>query len=54
MLKLLDTNEGANQTILVIDDDSNTRDLLKRILSEEGFDPQTAKDGVDGLEVLDH
>ena len=31
-----------------------TRDLLKRILSEEGFDPQTAKDGVDGLEVLDH
>ena len=54
VLKLLDTNEGANQTILVIDDDSNTRDLLKRILSEEGFDPQTAKDGVDGLEVLDH
>jgi len=54
VLKLLDTKEGANQTILVIDDDANTRDLLKRILSEEGFDPQTAKDGVDGLETLDH
>ena len=54
VLKLLDTQEGSNQTILVIDDDANTRDLLKRILSEEGFDPQTAKDGLDGLETLDH
>ena len=54
VLKLLDTSKGDNQTILVIDDDANTRDLLKRILSEEGFDPQAAKDGVDGLEVLDH
>ena len=54
VLKLLDTQEGDNQTILVVDDDANTRDLLTRILSEEGFDAQTAKDGIDGLEKLDH
>ena len=53
ILKLLDTNEVSNQSILVIDDDTDTRDLLRKILSEEGFDPETANDGVDGLEKLD-
>ena len=53
ILKLLNTNEIANQSILVIDDDTNTRDLLNKILLEEGFDPQTAADGIDGLEKLD-
>lgn len=38
-------------TILVIDDDSNVRDLLERTLSKEGFKVSTAMSGSDGLKL---
>ncbi len=37
-------------TVLVIDDDANSRDLLKRLLSKEGFHAETAGSGRQGLE----
>ena len=50
--KLLGDKPSANNTILVIDDDENTRDLLSRMLKEGGWNPKTAKDGKDGLNQL--
>jgi len=38
-------------TILVIDDDSNVRDLLKRLLQKDGHRVLTAEDGPSGLEL---
>jgi CheY-like chemotaxis protein/two-component sensor histidine kinase len=35
--------------VLVIDDDQNARDLLRRVLSREGFDVVTASGGREGL-----
>jgi signal transduction histidine kinase/DNA-binding response OmpR family regulator/HAMP domain-containing protein len=35
--------------VLVIDDDGTVRDLMRRVLSREGFDVVTAADGVEGL-----
>ncbi len=43
------TGAGKNPCILVIDDDDNARDLMRRFLSREGFDVVTAIDGEDGL-----
>ena len=40
--------EGA-KSVLVIDDDPNTRDLMVRFLQKEGFSVQTAADGQQGL-----
>ncbi len=37
-------------TVLVIDDDSNARDLVKRLLSKEGFHAETAANGPQGIE----
>tara|TARA_Y100001935_G_scaffold137433_2_gene113723 strand:- start:218 stop:3199 length:2982 start_codon:yes stop_codon:yes gene_type:complete len=39
-------------TVLVIDDDADVRDLLSRMLSDAGFEFDTAKDGKEGLEKL--
>ena len=50
--KLLGDKPSANNTILVIDDDENTRDLLSRMLKEGGWNPKTAKDGKEGLEKV--
>ena len=50
--KLLGDKPSANNTILVIDDDENTRDLLSRMLKEGGWNPKTAKDGKEGLNQL--
>ena len=36
-------------SVLVIDDDPHTRDLIARFLLKEGFTPQTAADGRQGL-----
>lgn len=38
------------QTILVVEDDKDTRDLIKTILSRDGYEVETARDGKEGLE----
>jgi CheY-like chemotaxis protein len=37
--------------VLVIDDDADARDLLRRFLAREGFDTITAADGAEGLRL---
>lgn len=39
------------RTVLVIDDDADARDLMRRFLAREGFDSITATDGVEGLRL---
>jgi GAF domain-containing protein/CheY-like chemotaxis protein len=39
------------RTVLVIDDDPNARDLMRRFLAREGFDTLTAADGEEGLRL---
>lgn len=39
-------------TILVVEDESDVRDLVMRLLSEKGFGVLTAKDGYDALRIL--
>ena len=46
-------NDNENKTILVVDDDANTRDILARSLIDSGYEPVLAKDGKDGLNKLD-
>ncbi len=41
--------EGGGDTILVVDDDPATRDLLARFLKRDGFRVATAADGHEGL-----
>ena len=43
--------EGATRRVLVIDDDPNARDMLRRFLGREGYDVVTAHDGREGLEL---
>ena len=38
--------------VLVVDDDSSIREILKRFLSERSFDVQTAADGVEALKSV--
>ena len=40
------------QSVLVIDDDADVRDLLSRMLIDAGWKAETAKDGKDGLDKL--
>lgn len=42
---------GTRGTLLVIDDDPNSRDLLRRMLEREGFAVLTAASGAEGLEM---
>ncbi len=42
---------GGNGTVLVIDDDQNVRELLKRLLEGDGYTVITAEDGNIGLEL---
>jgi PAS domain S-box-containing protein len=46
--QVIPRSDGA-QTILVIDDDPNVRDFMRRFLAREGFDIITARDGLEGL-----
>ncbi len=39
--------------IMVVEDDPNTRKLMAAVLSQHGYDPILAADGVDALDVLD-
>lgn len=38
--------------ILVIEDDEDTREIVESVLSNEGYDVDTARDGLDGLDHL--
>src|SRR5665647_2398018 len=40
-----------NLNILVVDDDAETRDLLREVLSEEGYGVVTSGSGEEALEV---
>ena len=39
--------------ILVVEDDDNTRLLMQKVLSQHGYEPIPAADGVEALDVLD-
>ena len=39
--------------ILVVEDDKNTRKLMEAVLSQHGYEPVSACDGIEALEVLD-
>ncbi len=39
--------------IMVIEDDANTRRLMKTVLEQNGYEPILAADGMEGLELLD-
>ena len=45
------TGAEAGDTVLVIDDDPAARDLMRRFLSKEGFHPETAASGEEGLRL---
>ena len=47
------TNDNSNpkNTILVIDDDPTTHDLLKRFLVKKGFEVKTASSGAEGIRL---
>ena len=40
--------------ILVVEDDKNVRKLMSAVLTRYGYEPITAEDGVEALEILDH
>ena len=44
--------EGAGETILVVEDDGNVRDLVREILQDLGYNTVEAYDGPSGLAVL--
>lgn len=41
-----------SSNVLVVDDDRDIREALVQILTEEGFDVTSAKDGVEALEQI--
>ena len=41
------------KTILVVDDDPQNRDLLARRLERQGFEVETARDGLEGLRRIE-
>ncbi len=43
---------GASQTVVVVDDDANTRELLLRTLTREGFTVVQAATGEEGLRLI--
>jgi CheY-like chemotaxis protein len=47
----VDTLPPVGRSVLVIDDDSAQRDLMRRFLTNEGFSVQTASDGEEGLQL---
>jgi CheY-like chemotaxis protein len=44
----------ANPTILLVEDDADTRDLLARVLSAAGYSVRVAANGWEGLLALEH
>ena len=42
--------ETANQVVLVVEDDDSIREIVSRVLEDEGYVTHTANNGVRGLE----
>ena len=42
---------GANRPVVVIDDDPDARELIRRLLTREGYAVHTAADGTEGLRL---
>ncbi len=49
-------DEGSENMlkILVVDDDDAIREVLRLLLTEEGFQVKTARDGCEAIEILQH
>ena len=45
-------NEPTRDTVLIVDDEDALRDVLRRMLEGEGCGVLTARDGTEGLEIL--
>jgi len=41
-----------NKSILVVDDETYTRELLEMLLGDEGYNVKTAKDGFEAIEAI--
>lgn len=46
------TSTGTQDTILVVEDDKNIRELIATILQDQGYHVQTAGDGIEALQTL--
>jgi len=46
------SNEPTRDTVLIVDDEDALRDVLRRMLEGEGCGVLTARDGTEGLEIL--
>jgi CheY-like chemotaxis protein len=46
-------NDGKNQQILIIDDDPVMLELFSQVLSDHGYEVDTAEDGEDGIKKID-
>jgi len=49
----LERGEKEMFHILVVEDNDNTRKLMQAVLSQNGYEPILARDGVEALEILD-
>ena len=47
----LENNSQMNRRIMVVDDDSSLRGILEEILTDEGWDVVSAKDGYQAVEM---
>jgi len=45
-------NETVKTSLLIIDDEPPIRTLLKRVAERAGFDADTARDGIEALEMM--
>ena len=45
---------GGNETILVVEDESAVRNLLRQFLTTQGYRVHTARDGVQGWRLFEH
>src|SRR4051794_31425849 len=45
-------DDGCGKRVLIVDDDADIRAALSAVLGDEGYEVETAVDGVDALDVL--
>lgn len=46
---MTETNPERPPLVLVVEDDKGVRDLIETVLTSEGFEVRTARDGLEGL-----
>jgi DNA-binding response OmpR family regulator len=51
---MVNAGKERRKRILVVDDDHELRSLIQALLEEEAYEVETAIDGVDAFEHLDH